>query len=66
MGQRLNLETALTLYGPLIMGWVVAFIIWRQYVALTTKWQDYSIKDTEAKMLQSQAMNEAIKALSSQ
>lgn len=59
----MTFEAALSTYGPLIMGWVVAYIIWRRYTENIERWIEHSTKDTEAKIRQADAFRDAIKEL---
>lgn len=56
-------EKALSLYGPMIMGWVVAFILWKRYDARNNSDAEHIQKETEAKFALAAALGDQAKLL---
>ena len=45
----MDLKAVLTLYGPLAMGWVVAWVLWQENKRLAEKWIEKAVEDIELK-----------------
>lgn len=59
----MELEAVLRLYGPLVMGWVAAWILWRENTRNADRYHEEKERDIEIKVKMFNALEKLTEAI---